>query len=391
MNSPSEELFDSSVALDQDNNTPDALADIPTCKGVLLFTDSSDTPIQLLQAANLRRTARVKLFRQDEGISKRTDISKLASKIYWRCCYNDFLTQTSYIQIAYALFERQAGDILQLPRPCFSVIEMDSYLPFFDVSSSPEKSEKRIIYGLFPSRKATGEFSKTLNSVFCLCQNPTLLNTGRESSCPYLQMMKCPKPCLDPSQKESYLERCHEAIKNANGQIESSLNTLGQRMNKASKSMNFEKASELRKKIDQLKKLQKPDFRWVHDLNNYSILHVDRTFKKSIEGKRKRIQQYQWFKINSEAIYDLGFFSPASRQEIDCFLKENWTTGFVIPFPENIKKHLSNLSFFLYRTKSSGVWVDCSDGIVGDQLYADIERLLGAKLPAYRAEKKDAE
>jgi excinuclease UvrABC nuclease subunit len=88
MNSPSEELFDSSVALDQDNNTPDALADIPTCKGVLLFTDSSDTPIQLLQAANLRRTARVKLFRQDEGISKRTDISKLASKIYWRCCYN---------------------------------------------------------------------------------------------------------------------------------------------------------------------------------------------------------------------------------------------------------------------------------------------------------------
>jgi hypothetical protein len=204
-------------------------------------------------------------------------------------------------------------------------------------------------------------------------------------------MMKCPKPCLDPSQKESYLERCHEAINNANGKIESSLNAFGQRMNKASKSMNFEKASELRKQIDQLKKLQKPDFRWVHDLKNYSLLHVDRIFKKSIEGKRKRIQQYQWLKIDSAVIYDLGIFSPASRQEIDYFLKENWATGSVIPFPENIKKHLSNLSFFLYRTKSSGAWVDCSDGIVGDQLYAEVERLIGAELPAYCAEKKDAE
>ncbi|MHC5091792.1 MAG: UvrB/UvrC motif-containing protein [Planctomycetota bacterium] len=391
MTPPYEELFDSSVALEKQNCTPDALAVIPTCKGVLLFVDSNHRPIQLLQTANLRRTARTKLFHHDEGISKRTNISTLASKIYWRCCYNDFLTQTHYIQIANAIFERQADEIFQLPRPCFSVIEMGSYLPFFDVSNNPAISEKRIVYGLFPSRKAAGEFSKILNSVFCLCQNPTLLKTGRESSCPYLQMKKCPKPCLDLTQKESYLERCHEAIQNANGQLESSLNTLNQRMDKASKSMNFEKASELRKQIDQLKKIQKPDFRWVHDLRSYSILHVDRTFKKSIEWKRKRIQQYQWFKIDAEAIHDLGFFSPASRQEIDCFLEENWTTGSVIPFPENIKKHLSNLSFFLYRTKSSGVWVDCSDGIVGDQLYADIERLLGAELPAYRAEKKDAE
>ncbi|MHC5214883.1 MAG: hypothetical protein ACYSOO_09910, partial [Planctomycetota bacterium] len=75
MNPAYEELFDSSVALEQQYWTPNALADIPTCKGVLLFVDANHYPIQLLQTANLRRSARVKLSQQDESISRKTDIS----------------------------------------------------------------------------------------------------------------------------------------------------------------------------------------------------------------------------------------------------------------------------------------------------------------------------
>lgn len=388
MTSPYEELFDSSVALEQHIWTIDTLADIPTCKGVLLFLDANHRPIQLLQTANLRRTARTKLFHQDENISRKTYLSNLANKIFWRCCYNDFMTQTAYVRLAYAIFQKRADDRVHLPRPCFSVIEMDSYLPYFDISNNPAMSEKRIVYGLFPSRKAAAEFSKTLNSVFCLCQNPALLKTGREASCPYFQMMICPKPCLDPAQKESYLKRCYKAAESASGHIESSLNTLTQRMDKAANAMDFEKASELKKQIDQL---QKQDYRWVHDLKNLSVLHLDRTFKTSIEGQRKRIQQYQWLKIDSEAIYDLGIFFPTSRQEIDRFLERNWTAGPAIPRAGDSGKHLANLAFFLYRSKSSGVWVDCSDGIMGDQLYAEIEHFLGAELPAYSEENKDAE
>jgi hypothetical protein len=391
MTPPYEELFDSSVALEQHHWTPDALTDIPTCKGVLLFVDSNDQPIQLLQTANLRRTARTKLFHHDENITRKTDISTLTNNIFWRCSYNDFMTQTAYVRLAYALFEKQSDNWIQLSRPCFSVIEMDSYFPYFDISNNPAISEKRIVYGLFPSRKAAAEFSKTLNSVFGLCQNPTLLKTGRESSCPYLQMMKCPKPCLDPAQKESYLKRCYKATEGANGHFESSLNELGQRMDKAANAMDFEKASELKKQIGQLKKLQKPDYHWVHDLKNLSVLHIDRTFKKSVEGQKRRIQQYQWLKIDSGAISDLGSFSPASRQDIDRFLERNWTTGAATPFAGGTGKHLANLAFFLFRSKRSGVWLNCSNGIIGDRLYTEIENLLGEVLPAHGAKSKDAE
>ncbi len=390
MNPHYEELFDSSLALKQNEWTQDALLEIPTSKGVLLFVDSDHHPIQLLQAANLRRTARTKLFRQDESVSKKTNISELTNKISWLCCYNDFMTQTTYVRIAHVYFGKRSDNWIHLPRPCFSVIETDSYLPYFDASNNPAMSEKRIVCGPFPGRKAAAEFSKTLNSVFCLCQNPTLLKTGTESSCPYLQMLKCPKPCLDPAQKASYLNRCDKATESANGHIEFSLSALGQQMDKAANAMDFEKANELKKQIDQLKNLRKPDYRWVHNLKNLSVLHVDRTFKKPVKGQRRRIQQYQWFKIDSEAIYDLGDFSPTSRQDIDRFLEQNWTTGSTIPFPGDRREHLANLAFFLFRSKSSGLWLDCSDGIMGDQLYAEIERFLGTELPAHSAAKKDA-
>lgn len=389
MSSSYGELFDSSVVLEKDSWTPDILANIPTCKGVLLFTDSNRHPIQLLQAGNVRRTTRTKLFAQDEGTSKKSNISNLAYHVFWRCYYNDFMTQTAYVYLADALFGKHADEWIQLPRPCFSCIEMDSYLPYFDISRNPTTSDTRIVFGLFANRKLAVKFSNILNTVFGLCRNPKLLKTGRESSCSYFQMKTCPAPCLQPAQIEGYLQRCKKAIDNASGNIKSSLSGLRQDMEKAASNMDFEKASILKKQMEQLEKLHKPDYGWVHDLKNLAILHVDRSSKISIDGQRKQVQQYQWFKIDSETIYDLGACSPESQEDVDALLEKNWTSGSKVPFPESIEKHLGNLTFFLYRSKKSGMWLDCTHGISGDRLYPKIESLVGKELPMHRAEKKD--
>ena len=47
-----EELFDSSITLEQNEWTQDALLEVPTSKGVLLFVDTENNPIQLLQAGS---------------------------------------------------------------------------------------------------------------------------------------------------------------------------------------------------------------------------------------------------------------------------------------------------------------------------------------------------
>lgn len=423
MTSPYEELFDSSVSLEQHNWTSDALAEIPTCKGVLLFVDSNHHPIQLLEAANLRRTAKAKLLCEeppknsppltepkvrhippgkqgplpvsspDGVVEKRpkTRLLNLATTLYYARCYNHYSSQITYIQLAHTIFGKDAADWIQLPKISLATIDTNVFLPFFYVSDTPATKKNQKKFGLFPNRKAALRFTEILNTVFCLCRNPSLVKSGREQSCPYLQMQTCPGPCLNAGLHENYAAAVNRAVQVASGGVETTQQQLQQQMQQSSEQMDFEKANELKKQIEQLKKLQKQDYRWVHDLNNLSVLHADRTVKKSVEGQRKRIRQYQWFKIDAEATYDLGEFSPTSQQEIDLFLEQNWTTRSPIPFAGGTRKHLANLAFFLFRSKRSGLWLDCSDGIMGDRLYTEIENLLGKELPDDCAKSKDAE
>ncbi|MHC4385415.1 MAG: UvrB/UvrC motif-containing protein [Planctomycetota bacterium] len=389
MNVPYEELFDSSVTLKQNEWTQDALQEIPTCKGVLLFVDQQNQPIQIIQTGNLRRAVCARLLQKQTETSRKTDIATLSQKIFWASCHSNFMTQVNYLRLAHTLYAETANNWIQLPTPFFAVIDLDAPLPYFYISNDPVTSGKRIAYGLFPNRKTVQEFTETLNTVFCLCRNPSLLKTPRRSSCPYFQMQKCPGPCLDSSQKQSYLNRVHKAIAGANGHTESANNMLNQMMNSASNSMDFEKANELKRQIDQLKKLEKSDYRWVHDLKDLTILHVDESFRQAIEGKKRKVRYYKWLKIVSDGIYDLGDFLPDSDGYIERFLEQKWTTAPRISYASDIKEHLGNVAYFLFRSKQPGFWLDCTEGIDADRLYSGLDTCLKLKEPLTK--KKDTE
>ncbi len=98
-----EALFQASLCIENDEWTKDTLAALPTCRGVLLFADTSGQPIQLLQAANCRRTAQARLLRDlsETGLKKKADVSDLTTVIYYICCYNHFLNQVTYTQLAH--------------------------------------------------------------------------------------------------------------------------------------------------------------------------------------------------------------------------------------------------------------------------------------------------
>ena len=59
-----EELFDHSLHRESNEWTKDTLSGLGACKGVLLFTHADGQPIQLLQAASIRRTAQAKLLEE---------------------------------------------------------------------------------------------------------------------------------------------------------------------------------------------------------------------------------------------------------------------------------------------------------------------------------------
>ena len=77
------------------------LVALPACKGVILFADSDRRPVQLLIAANIRRTGRARLYTEEiEVHSKRPEITSIVRHIFYVCCYNDFKAALIHYTIA---------------------------------------------------------------------------------------------------------------------------------------------------------------------------------------------------------------------------------------------------------------------------------------------------
>lgn len=376
-----EALFQASLCIQNNEWTKNTLAEIPTCKGVLLFTDSSGRAIQLLQAANLRRTALAKLaLEEDESNRRKVDVSGLTEIIYYTCCYNNFLSQLTYTQLAHTIFDKNAVNWVQLPKVSLAAIDTDSFLPYFYVSDSPAAHHAKKKYGLFPTRKTAAEFCEILNTAFVLCRNPSLLKSGRERSCPYLQMQTCPGPCINPDQIDSYFKRIPE-VPAGPGRTTLDLKGLYGLMQDAANAMDFEKANELKKRINLLKKLLRPDFQYVHPLEELCFLHIDIGPKTKIEGHIRKRRQFMWFKVTSQGAFHLGEFDPDTENSIAKFLDANWfPNNNPLPLKDN-EELLPIVSLQLYRSQRSGTWIDCSQGIRMDAIITGLNDSFSVEFP----------
>lgn len=370
-----EALFEAFVRIQNNEWTKDTLAEIPTCKGVLLFTDSTGRPIQLLQAAGCRRTAQAKLLHEEtESPARKADVSTLATTIYYTCCHNNFLTQQTYTQLAHEVFGKDVNNWIQLPKVSLAAIDTDAFLPYFYVSDAIGRQTSRHCFGLFPTRKAVADFCELLNTAFVLCRNPALLKTGREQSCPYLQMQTCPGPCLNADLRQDYANTVKQAVETAAGNLEQEQQQAQQQMLQCSKQMDFENAQRCKKKLDLLNKLSRPDLQHVHRLKDVCFLHIDAGPKEKPEGAKRKIQQLMWFKVTAEKTHYLGNCVPETEDDIKQFIETNWAAE-QNPLPcRSAAEHLAILSLQLFRSNRPGHWIDCTNGIWLDKITAALNQ-----------------
>jgi len=360
------ELFESSLSIsgsDKVTQEKSISVRLPSCKGVLLFVDSAGRPIQLLTAANIRRTVRSRLFPiEGDSVSKRTKISGISAKVYWRCCFNDFKTNLTYCRIARRVYPETYKELLPYRRGVYVSIDLSSKWPGFSLTQKVRFCKDERIFGPFPSRRSAGDFIKAINIAFELCQKPDIIDSEEKArSCPYLQMGSCPAPCVGKIDKTQYLEQIEDAVGAAGGDAEKYILGLEVEMNELSEKLDFEKAAKVKNRIEQLKLLTWKDYRWTMELGRLAVLHIDKSSKIAGTDKRRKIQTYSAFLIKGGVVVELGDFRV---EEIDK-LYELFLSELEKPAVEMDSKmfceQLALLAYFLYRDKARGVWINCSD------------------------------
>lgn len=353
MNPFSSNLFDEQY--DVENITPDALKPWPNCRGVILFADADGTPVQLLGTAHLRQAAQSRLFPEsDETPSRKVRLDAVIGRAGIVCCYNEFKTLQTQRGLAEILFD-DPDEHVKLPRPSFVGIDLSSRWPRFRVHESPRRDE--ITFAPFPTSRSVQAFAEALCEIFDLCRRPGLIDDPEKAAaCPYLQMEKCPAPCVGRISRETYLEalgRAAEFFPHGLGEL---AERFTEEMNQAAKATDFEKAQTFKKKLRAVRTLEGPDYAWTQRLERFDLLHVDKWDRVALQGSRKKVQRYRAYRIRAGGIEESEAFglpvSEETRSRLEDFLKERPGAA---DAAETVRT-LSLMSSFIYRKNPPGRW-----------------------------------
>ncbi len=363
-----QELFEGCLEIDPTQQTAEVLSHadkpLPTCKGVVLFADASDKSVCFLIAANIRRTARHRLFPPEAAaLSKRADISPLVRRIYYQCCYNDFASTLKYYRICRLLYPDSWDTLITFGKLWFVRIDLSVQWPNFSASEKPLIAERQETFGPFGTRKSANAYITALRTAFGLCHRPDLIDSpARAATCPYLQMHTCPAPCVGKISREDYFLQIDKAVSAAGGQRDQYANRIRDEMMQHAGQKEFEAAAAGKKRLAALDLLKRGEYRWTRDISKLAILHIDRWARISPPGKKQKRQSYAAYLVKGGQILDCGAFLldefAGVYRTLDEHLEE--PTGGIAA--EKLQETLAIAASFLYRKNAGGIWIDCSAG-----------------------------
>jgi excinuclease UvrABC nuclease subunit len=356
------ELFEASLEVESLKQGSEELGALPTVKGVVLFADEEDRPIQLLITGNIRRLIQCKLFGGGEDIStKRTNIAEITQRIYYRCCYNDFACSFEHWQIARVLWPDTYRQLTLSAKNSYVRIDLSSKWPRFVLTDKPIISETIKIFGPFPTRKSANAFIEILQEAFGLCRKWKIFESeARAISCPYLQMGQCSGPCAGKVSQAEYFRQVTRALAAANGNTKDQETILKNRMHSLCIQMKFEQAESVKKQLDKLEQLNKKTYCWTGDLAKLVILHIDKSAKIAEPGKRKKTQSFSafliWYgSIERPADFTLDNIEDFHKTFLSELVQDHTSTD-----PEIACDQMGLVGHFLYRSRQPGIWIDCA-------------------------------
>jgi excinuclease UvrABC nuclease subunit len=379
MESSPAEIFDNSLTIENPTELEKELLKLPTQAGLVLFADNQDLPILLLSAANIRRTVKNKLAEKADK-SKKADLKSITTKIYYSLCPCKFRLAITHYKAVKKVFASNYKDHIVFVRPWFISINLGEKIPSLSITKKPIFKNGEKILGPIPGQRSATAFLKALEDAFKLCKrNDLVSNLQRAKGCPYIQMDACCGICGGKVSPENYkiiIKDAFEAGTNPAKTVE----RFQADMQMASKELNFEKAAELKKKIEKLSALKKQTYKWTGDLEKLKIVHIDKSAKIKLENSRARRQTFAVFVMNFFEVVDLGDFVIENIEKIAAVIENalaklnsnrqetcDPSTSLRAGNNETLER-FAIVSYFLYRTKPAGIWINASDSFNREEL-----------------------
>jgi excinuclease ABC subunit C len=230
------------------------LKHLPASPGVYIFRDSAGEILYIGKASSLRNRVR-SYFQSSEKLAPKTQtmVSQAHDLEFFVTG-----TETEAIILEYNLIQRH--------QPHFNIRLKDgkSY-PFLKISLNEEwpriyvtrkmEDDGGRYFGPFASAKSLKQTVKVLKGMFPFrtCSRPI---TGKDPRpCLNYYIHLCPGPCIGAVTRQEYSRMIKQVILFLEGKQEQVVRTLRNKMEKASESMEYEKAAVLRDQIQSIEKV----------------------------------------------------------------------------------------------------------------------------------------
>lgn len=261
-------------------NIEEELKKLPTKPGVYIMRDKENTIIYVGKAVSLKRRV-TSYFRKT---NKTERIKKMVSQID----HFEYIVVDSEME---ALILE--CNLIKLHRPKYNVLLKDDKMyPYIKITLQEDFPTVRITrkklndgakyYGPYTNAYAVKETVEFLNKTFQLKHCRKIFKEGKiETPCLNYHIKRCKGICMGNISKEEYAKLIAQVMNVLDGKSEELLKQIEIEMQMASKELNFEKAAELRDKINSIENLMQRQKMDSFTENNIDVIGIVKYLDKA--------------------------------------------------------------------------------------------------------------
>jgi len=252
------------------------LSNLPAKPGVYQFLNDKQKVIYVGKANNLR--SRVKSYFQQKNTNAKTEA--LVSKI------SDLELVITDSEIEALVLE---NNLIKDLKPRYNVnLKDDKSFPFIKVTNEPYPrifSTRRVVrdgskyFGPYTSVKNMKSALRMINQVFKIrsCKfdiNDDTIAKKKFKVCLDYHIKKCDGPCEGLVSEKDYNDMVNEVVKVLRGRTDDLIRELNEKMKSSSANMEFEKAAEIRDKVEQLKVISSKQKIVSNDFEDRDVISI---------------------------------------------------------------------------------------------------------------------